>query len=182
MAKQRGEFEACFAEGLDLSEFTSTNSAASSGTSKANKESTSVSHAATLLSIKQAELVMKVADEEEEAKMHDLLRTRVNQLRHVVANSSSHVNTTPRLPAPEQQTSILPSESRLRSNQQGIRSISNDKNLIHAAVVGMHGTEVHRNEHLPRKMLRSTNPYKRKNNNNEKSSKMNAKKVTKRKF
>jgi hypothetical protein len=61
-------FESCFAQGLDLSEF-------------AAPSTTSMSHSAALLQIKQSEALQRKTEEQEEERLQQLVRKRVQAVQ-----------------------------------------------------------------------------------------------------
>lgn len=70
-AKQKGAFESCFAQGLDLSEFGSLKTSSSSSTSSASK----------LLNIKRIEKEQADCEERQEAQMEEVVRKRALHLK-----------------------------------------------------------------------------------------------------
>jgi hypothetical protein len=171
MAKRRGEFEACFASGLDLSELTQESATTQSlEITDVNKKSSS-SHAANLLLIKQAEVTTKLQNEQEEIKIQNLIENREFLLKQVTSKGKIPVL---QLPAPTHNVQPL-----LKGANESINSGSSCNNMIHNVLVGMH-EETNRKgcDNMPRKMLmkRHLSP------NNKNSKKMIAKKTVKRKY
>lgn len=178
MTKRRGEFEACFAGGLDLSELTTTPVPTTTSDLKSacsNNNNNKMSHAANLLRIKQAEAAVKLESEKEEIILQNLITTRSEQLKHVVASNTKIA--IPTLPAPTNHHSqqLMP----VSSNPLTKNSHSSGSNMIHTVLVGMHGESNQRGyDNMPRKML-----MKRNSNNTSKVSKKGiAKKSIRRKF
>jgi hypothetical protein len=149
---QKGDFEACFAGGLDLSEFlegTTAPAASGGGT-------TSTSHAAALLQVKHAESAAKRQQENEEAQMQDTVRKRTEQLKEAVWTMPSDVRDVLRAPPPP-----LSSERR-QSPLDLLKSRNNNNNAglnISALLVGMHGAEQkdeprHKSQHYTKQQKR----------------------------
>ena len=178
MTKRRGEFEACFAGGLDLSELTTTPVPTTTSDLKSacsnNNNNNKMSHAANLLRIKQAEAAVKLESEKEEIILQNLITTRSEQLKHVVTSNTKIA--IPTLPAPTNHSQQLMPVS---SNPLTKNSHCSGSNMIHTVLVGMHGESNQRGyDNMPRKML-----MKRNSNNTSKGSKKGiAKKSIRRKF
>jgi hypothetical protein len=174
MAKRRGEFEANFASGLDLSELTTQESVTTKSfeliTDRTQK--TSSSHSANLLLIKQAELTIKRQNEQEDMKIQNLIENRAVQLNQVVSNANIPVL---QLPPPMHDTQ----QPLLKSTNVRINSGNSCNSMIHTVLVGMH-EETNRKgcDSMPRKMLMKRNL----SHNNKSSKKMIAKKTMKRKY
>lgn len=79
--RKTGGFESCFAQGLDLSEFTAASTA-----------EPQTSHAAVLLQIKQSEALIKHNEEQEELRMQQVVRERVQALQQQATNSDNNDN------------------------------------------------------------------------------------------
>ena len=180
MTKRRGEFEACFAGGLDLSELTTTPVPTTTSDLKSaynnnnNNNNNKMSHAANLLRIKQAEAAVKLESEKEEIILQNLITTRSEQLKHVVASNTKIA--IPTLPAPTNHSQQLMPVS---SNPLTKNSHCSGSNMIHTVLVGMHGESNQRGyDNMPRKMLMKSNS----NNTSKVSKKGIAKKSIRRKF
>ena len=118
----KGEFEACFAGGLDLSEFAS------------SAQGTSESHAAALLQVKQAESATKLQQKLEEVRLQAAVHKRAEQLK---AASSACDNILRAPPPSSPPWGRRQSSMELLNRTKGIT----DAGLISALVVGMHGAE-----------------------------------------
>lgn len=180
MTKRRGEFEACFASGLDLSELTipsaSTNTAPTEMSENQNHATSS--HSANLLRIKQTDLAAKREREHEEIRIQNLISIRSEQLKLATSNSKA---TVPKLPAPSHQP--IPQETQIAQSNGTIEAKTSSghssSRMTHTVLVGMHD-ESHRKgyDNMPRKMLMKRNQ----NSNGKSSKKVIAKKTMKRKF
>ena len=169
MTKRRGEFEACFASGLDLSELTTE--------SDMNKKASASSHAANLLLIKQAEVSIKLQNEQDEIKIQNHIENRAIQLQQIT--SKAKIPAILQLPAPTHNHHAPPLFNSANASMKNGSSFSSSNNMIHTVLVGMH-EETNRKrccDNMPRKML-----MKRSHNNNKGSKKMIAKKTIKRKY
>ena len=184
MTKRKGEFEACFAKGLDLSEFTTsarTTTTTSNTTSgvlpvPTNVASSSSSHSARLLQIKQVEAAMKFENDQQEVKTQNLIAARVvEQLKLQVTASKTNQNRPYRLQMPPP-----PSHSAVKSTKETVHSDISNRNMIRNVLVGMHEETIQKGyDHMPRKMLSKRHP----NRNDRKSSqKPITKKTTRRKY
>lgn len=155
---QKGEFEACFAGGLDLSEFaaSSSSSTSSSAPQQASScSSTYYSHAAALLQVKQAESATKLLHEREDAQLlQDTMlcqRTKLHQLEQQqqkeFSNSCIHGISLLRAPPPSSQSGRhqhQQSPMELLLNHRSSKGSTTDTTaggMISALVVGMHGAE-----------------------------------------
>jgi hypothetical protein len=139
--KRKGDFESCFADGLDFSEF-------ESSTSKSLERTTtlpSVSHSATLLRIKQVESQTRLQNDNEETQLVEAMRRKVEQSKAPTSNKADDV-----LKAPPP-SSMHQEQSCFDLVQQNVNKRSrNGVGLINALVVGMHGME--RNDEPQRKL------------------------------
>lgn len=170
MAKRRGEFESCFASGLDLSELTH-DSTATSEKADINKKPSS-SHAANLLLIKQAEVTIKLQNEQEEIKIQKFIENRDFLLKQVTSKGKLPVL---QLPAPTH--NVQPT---LKKSNESINSGSSCNSMIHDVLVGMHEETNQKGcDNMPRKMLMKRHLS---HNNNKNSKKMITKKTVKRKY
>jgi hypothetical protein len=175
--KQKGEFESCFADGLDLSELTTS-------TSNMVSSNQQLSHSAVLLQTKQSEIAMKLEMDQQEIQIKDHIQDQVEQLEKVVVKDE-----TIRAYPPEQQTptisgkdsgilvfvqpNINSSSNRSRNNNTATRTndtSSSTSSLINGVVVGMHENFV--KDDMPRKMIR----------NNKRMNKIAKKKSVRRKY
>jgi hypothetical protein len=135
--KRKGDFEACFAGGLDLSEF--------EGSSSKSLEPTS--HSATLLRVKQVESQTRLQNDREETQLIEAMRRKVEQCKAPTSNEADDVLKAPPPSSmhPQQEQSCFDLVQR-NVNQRS----RNGLGLINAVVVGMHGME--RNEESRRKL------------------------------
>jgi hypothetical protein len=132
VSKKVGTFEACFAGGLDLSEF------ATSSTSSASVQLSS-SHAASLLRIKQAESVMKLENEKEEAELQNIIRERADNLKLATGAKRNHalpLQATPPIP-----TSMMRGQCTSTLEIVHTGGPKNANSFINSLVIGMHGAE-----------------------------------------
>ena len=181
MTKRKGEFEACFAKGLDLSEFTTsartttTTSNTTSGVLPVPTNVASSSHSARLLQIKQVEAAMKFENDQQEVETQNLIAARVEQLKLPVTASKANQNRPYRLQMPPP-----PSHSAVKSTNETVHSDISNRNMIRNVLVGMHEETIQKGyDHMPRKMLSKRHP----NRNDRKSSqKPITKKTTRRKY
>ena len=180
MATRRGEFEACFADGLDLSELTTSATSPPTTTFETSDNRNKSSHAANLLRIKQAEAAIKLENVQEEIILHHFITIRSKQLKQVVSNTKISI---PKLPAPTVTQHLQPQVSQLSKNtheaEKTIMCSTSSSNMIHSVLVGMHDESNQKgHDNMPRKMLMKRNL----NNNGKNSKKLIAKKTMKRKF
>jgi hypothetical protein len=182
MTQRKGEFEACFADGLDLSELTSVAATEPTAATKTppdnNNNNKSLSHSANLLRIKQVEAAMKLQNEQEEIVLQSLITFRSEQLKQEVSNQKVEI---PKLPAPTDSQVAPPLH--ISKNADGAATLggstvsisSSSSNMIHNVLVSMHDESIRKGlDNMPRKML-----MKRNTKNTKKSI---AKKTMKRKF
>ena len=181
MATRRGEFEACFADGLDLSELTTSATSPPTTTFETSDNRNKSSHAANLLRIKQAEAAIKLENVHEEIILQHFITIRSEQLKQVVSNTKISI---PKLPAPTVATQHLhPHVPQLSKNtheaDKTFMCSTSSSNMIHSVLVGMHDESNQKGrDNMPRKMLMKRNL----NNNGKNSKKLIAKKTMKRKF
>lgn len=121
----KGQFEACFAGALDLSEF---GSATSSGSTSSH-----ASHAAALLRVKQAESAQKLQNEREEARLQEAAQRRKDKLK-AESGQPKQQNLVLTAPSPSTHASSLAWKESQSKRNGGAASIS-------ALVVGMHSAE-----------------------------------------
>jgi hypothetical protein len=138
--KRKGDFESCFADGLDFSEFESSTTSLERTTTLS-----SVSHSATLLRIKQVESQTRLQNDHEETQLLEAMRRKVEQSK---APTSSKADGVLRAPPP---SSMHQEQSCFDLVQHNVNKRSrNGVGLINALVVGMHGME--RNDEPQRKL------------------------------
>ena len=185
MTKRKGEFEACFAKGLDLSEFTTsattttTTSNTTSGVLPTNVASSS--HSARLLQIKQVEAAMKkFENDQEEVKTQNLIAARSGEplkLQQVASKANQNRPYSMQLPAPPSHSAVKSTNETVHSNISN--SISN-RNIIRNVLVGMHEETIQKGyDHMPRKMLSKRHPH---HDHRKSSQKPITKKTTRRKY
>jgi hypothetical protein len=131
--KRKGDFEACFAGGLDLSEF--------EGSSSKSLEPTS--HSATLLRIKQVESQTRLQNDHEEIQLIEAMRRTVGQRNAPTFNVLKAPPPSSLHPMQEQSCFDLAQRNFNQRSQSNV-------GIINAVVVGMHGME--RNEEPQRKL------------------------------
>ena len=123
-AHTKGEFETCFASGLDLSEFGRVTSIAVVGGHYASSTS---SHAAVLLQKKQAELIEKQKHAQQEARLLDAAQQRRRRSDNATEQLKSGTESASQRLPPRSITDV----TRPRSDGAWISSL----------VVGMHSAE-----------------------------------------
>jgi hypothetical protein len=124
----KGAFEACFSNGLDLSDFATT--------VKANRSS----HAASLLRLKQAEVVWKLENEKEEANLQGIIHERTEALQQAKAKIQEDplLQASPPLPTYILQQSA---SSSLEFIHSSLHTETSPTHSISSVVVAMHTAE-----------------------------------------